>query len=318
MTKKPIYYYKSDEFNPYNNIARECYFVSGINFSPILYLWTNDNTVVIGKHQNALAEVDYSAMNEEGAKLVRRLSGGGAVYHDKNNLNFTFVTDKSDFDKKKNFQVIIEALAYFGLKAAVSGRNDVEIDGRKFSGNAYYTSCGRVMHHGTILIDTAVSRMNKFLTVSRDKLLTHGVSSVRSRVVNLAELNPSITKDKLIEQMLLCYGKVFDGTLTEIADSQIDGEYLSAKSEELADKQWILGGGTASSEIIRRFDWGSLEVHYTLDKGVITHLQIFTDCLAVERIDEIILSLQGKLIGSLSLTGERIYDDIAGQILGLF
>ena len=153
-------------------------------------LWQNDNAIIIGKHQNTLAEIDLPYVTEHGIRVVRRLSGGGAVYHDLGNLNFTFIMDSGDTERL-NFalfcQPVIQVLKQFGVSAQVNGRNDMTICGQKFSGNAQYVREGRVMHHGTILFDSDLAAVGRALRVDPDKIQAKGVQSVRSRVTNIRE-----------------------------------------------------------------------------------------------------------------------------------
>lgn len=153
-------------------------------------LWQNDNAVIIGKYQNTLAEINSSIVESRGIKVVRRLSGGGAVYHDLGNLNFTFITDAGDEDQldlKAFCLPVIEALGKIGVKAEVNGRNDMTIDGKKFSGNSQYLRNGRVMHHGTILFNSDLNAISEILNVDSEKIVSKGIKSVRSRVTNISD-----------------------------------------------------------------------------------------------------------------------------------
>ena len=183
-------YYRLKTTNPYQNLAVEEYLFRHTD-DDVFMLWQNEPTVVIGKNQNAYAEVDLSYAKEQGIHISRRITGGGAVYHDLKNLNFTFITSQEKaavLDYAYFTEPIIRALAELGLSCSLSGRNDLECDGRKFSGNAQHAEGGRILHHGTILFDTDVSVMSKVLRVDREKLEVRAVKSHASRVVNLKEL----------------------------------------------------------------------------------------------------------------------------------
>lgn len=151
-------------------------------------LWQNDNAIIVGKHQNTAQEINQSFVQDNGIQVVRRLSGGGAVYHDLGNVNYTFIVD-AEGRKTIDFVVfcrqVVKALATLGVKAEISGRNDITIDGKKFSGNAQYLKKGRIMHHGTIMFDSDLSMLSAALNVSKDKITSKGVKSVRSRVTNV-------------------------------------------------------------------------------------------------------------------------------------
>lgn len=158
-----------------------------------LMLWQNDNAVIIGKYQNTMAEINKAYCDEHGIRVVRRLSGGGAVYHDLGNLNFTFIADAGEMEKL-NMQAfclpIVQALKKLGVEAEINGRNDIVIDGQKFSGNSQYVRDGRVMHHGTILFDSDLTVVSSALKVDPSKISAKGIKSVRSRVTNIRPYLP--------------------------------------------------------------------------------------------------------------------------------
>ena len=178
----------SDSFDVYRNQAIEKTLFDLSGDEVVFYLWQNENAVVIGKHQDALSECDYNAFIADGGKVARRISGGGAVYHDRGNLNFTFIAPVKYYDLIKQMKVVTDALKSFGIQASLSGRNDVEVSGRKISGNAFYFHEGKKLHHGTLLIDVDTEKIKKYLTPNAVKLSKKGVKSVESRVVNLTEM----------------------------------------------------------------------------------------------------------------------------------
>ena len=151
--KVPVSCYITGCIEPYRNLAVERYLLEHTPAGSVtLYLWQNKNTVVIGRNQNPWAECNMAQLRRDGGHLVRRLSGGGAVYHDSGNLNFTFLTDARTYNLARQLEVITGALKSLGINAGKSGRNDILVDGRKVSGNAFYTSGGKKYHHGTLLI----------------------------------------------------------------------------------------------------------------------------------------------------------------------
>ena len=245
-------------------------------------LWQNDHAVIVGKYQNTAAEVNVAWAREHGVRIVRRLSGGGAVYHDLGNLNFTVITD-ADPDGKVDLrsfcEPVVAALARFGVRAEISGRNDITVDGRKFSGNAQYIRRGRVMHHGTILFDSDLSAVQKVLTVRAEKIAGKGVDSVRSRVTNLRPYLPGTVS-------LADFRKVLLEELTEGLQAE---EYrFSAAEEETIDErvqnrygtwEWNFGASPAATLLKReRFEGcGSVEALMRLKKGRIEALQFHGD-----------------------------------------
>ncbi|MEG1528419.1 MAG: lipoate--protein ligase [Clostridia bacterium] len=275
--------YISNSSNVYRNIAIECCLHKYYSFCPTLYLWSNDNTVVIGKHQLANLECNIAELFNNQGLLARRLSGGGAVYHDKHNLCFSFICNKNIFNISQNYDIIIKALRLFGIESSLSGRNDLESSGRKFSGNAFYTKDGAIVHHGTLLIDTDIALMQKLLLVNKRKLVGHGVDSVISRVVNLKELNSSITKLDLINA-IISISQVDKAKQIEFNQEQND--YITQQIEFLSSSQWLYGFDNYVSQAEGSFSWGNAKVFYTVEKGKIANIKITTDSLFVEQISE--------------------------------
>ena len=184
--------------DPYRNLAFEESLVDRASLAEpgqeeaILFLWQNADTVVIGANQNPWRECNLQAMDRDGVHLTRRVTGGGAVFHDIGNLNFSFIVPRTGYDVTRQGAVIVGALAKVGIHAEQSGRNDILADGRKFSGNAFLHRRKASLHHGTLLIGSDMSRLANYLQVDPEKLSGKGVQSVRARVVNLAELAPAL------------------------------------------------------------------------------------------------------------------------------
>ena len=228
-----LYIYNSTCVDPYFNIATEKLLLESVEENAcILYLWQNQNTVVIGRNQNAWVECRTSLLEEDGGKLARRLSGGGAVFHDVGNLNFTFLMRDEDFDVDRQLSVIQEACASFGLSAEKSGRNDLLVQGYKFSGNAFYHTQGHAYHHGTLLIDADMEKLSRYLTPSKAKLEAKGVASVRSRVTNLKLLSPCITCEMMARQMEKAFEKVYGHDAEKIVLSEKNIEKIKKYTVE--------------------------------------------------------------------------------------
>ena len=163
--------YESTTYDPYYNLALEKYLLESVTPDTcILYLWQNENTVVIGRNQNPWAECSVSCLEEDHVKLARRLSGGGAVFHDLGNLNFTFLVSEENYDLDRQLSVIEAMCHTFKISAERSGRNDILVEGKKFSGNAFYNSKGRSYHHGTLLVNADMQKMPRYLNPSKAKL----------------------------------------------------------------------------------------------------------------------------------------------------
>ena len=198
-----IKYVITTETNPYKNLALEEYLLKQVGETEvILYLWQNEKTIVIGKNQNPWKECKVAELEANGGRLVRRLSGGGAVFHDLGNLNFTFLATKENINVEKQLEVIVRAVNHLGISAEKSGRNDITVEGRKFSGNAFYSEGNQSYHHGTILVNVDMSMLSRYLNVSKDKLVSKGVESVRSRVTNLTEYNVDLDIQRMKEVLI--------------------------------------------------------------------------------------------------------------------
>ena len=204
------FYLESTNINPYYNLAlEESLFNHHQANSIIFYLWQNHHTVVIGKNQNAYKECHLKQMELDHCYLVRRSTGGGAVYHDLGNLNFTFITDTANYDIEKQSSVIIKSLARYGITARLSGRNDIEVDGKKISGNAFLTKDNKKLQHGTLLVNIDKASLLKYLNVSSNKIKAKGVDSIQSRIENITTYNQTITVDSLKETLKKTFEELY-------------------------------------------------------------------------------------------------------------
>lgn len=249
-------------------------------------LWQNDHAIIIGKHQNTLAQINEAYVREQGIRVVRRLSGGGAVYHDMGNLNFTIIADAGGdaLDFGRFCDMVIRALDKAGVRAERNGRNDMTIDGKKFSGNAQYIRSGRVMHHGTILFDSNASVLEGALQVDPEKIQAKGVKSVRSRVTNV---RPYLPRDMTLAR--------FRALLLESILEQFPGKEYTLTEEDLAvirtlkerrydTWEWNFGNSPACSVRKKaRFEGcGTVEAYLELDKGRIKAVSFRGDFFAAE------------------------------------
>lgn len=285
----------SNQTNPYWNIAVENYLVEHAD-GIVLYLWRNRRTVVIGQNQNPFGECNVEALEADGGYLMRRKTGGGAVYHDDGNLNFSFVVPKALYDQQRQFRVIQRAVESFGLHTELSGRNDILCEGRKFSGNAFSKGRFNDLHHGTILIKGNMEDLARYLKPKPAKLQKHGVSSVQSRVVNLSELNVAITAESLGPRLKDAFAEEYKGTNSINSqfsilnfDDLISRPEVRALYEEFASDEWRFGRWrTFTAQRSAQFDWGGVELQLTVDQehGVVTDVQISSDALDLAALDE--------------------------------
>ncbi|MEG1790750.1 MAG: lipoate--protein ligase [Clostridia bacterium] len=290
-------YYKSDSYNPYENLAVEEFLFETLPTDTfVFYLWQNARTVVIGRNQNAYLECQIDALLSDGGKLARRNSGGGAVYHDKDNLNFTFIFNKENYDLQKDFKVISEALKEFDIKAEISGRNDITVDGKKISGNAFLNIKNKVCHHGTLLVNVDTEKMAKYLKVDVEKLLKNGVKSVKSRVANLKDLSKNMTIEGLSEALVRAIQKVFRPEIVEY----ILIPNLIEKVQRLSSDEHLFGANASFiSKASERFSWGKADVGFEIKGDKLEQLDIYTDSLETEAFVKIIEDLKNKSIGQI-------------------
>ncbi len=271
--------YESGSFDPFLNLAMEQHLLETVKGGCcLLYLWQNENTVVIGKNQNPWAECRTSLLEEEGGHLARRLSGGGAVFHDLGNLNFTFLVPTGDYDLQKQQRVLLEACQSFGIPAELSGRNDLTADGRKFSGNAFYHNGPRSYHHGTLLVDVDGGKLARYLTPSKAKLEAKGVPSVKSRVVNLKELCPGITVDGLKKSLTDAFESVYERKSAPRILTDADEKRVAALRETYASWAWRFGQKLPfTCRVEGRFAWGCVEIQLQVNEGLIRRAAVFSD-----------------------------------------
>lgn len=271
--------YESSSFDPYFNLAVEKHLLDMVQPGQcILYLWQNENTVVIGSNQNAWKECRISALEADGGKLARRLSGGGAVFHDKGNLNFTFLMCEEDYNIQKQLSVICEACAEAGIVATPSGRNDVLTDEKKFSGNAFYHHQGKAYHHGTLLINADTEKMQKYLSPSKAKLESKGVASVRSRVVNLSQLSSGLTCDTMKKHMIKAFEKVYGASVDPITLQ--DDNSVRELQQRYASWDHLFGKPLPFSfSCEERFDWGNILLQLQVESGMILQAKVYSDAM---------------------------------------
>ncbi|MDO4392962.1 MAG: lipoate--protein ligase [Bacillota bacterium] len=304
---KEISYFISDNFKPYENLSVEEYLLEDCHEDEcIMYLWQNKKTVVIGKNQNAWKECQAENLEKDGGYVVRRLSGGGAVYHDTGNLNFTFLVRKENYDLDKQLQVIINAVNSLGIKAEKSGRNDILAEGRKFSGNAFYRKGDYCYHHGTLMVDVDTGALLRYLTVSDAKLKSKGVASVKSRVTNLKALNPEITIESLKESLIEAFQSVYGLKATERTMEDIPQELLKSKVDRFSSWDWIYGRKIDFQyELTGKTEAGEVTLQLQVKAGIITDLLVYSDSMddkTSQRITEL-------------LKGAKYSDDVIDKAL---
>lgn len=286
--------YTSPSRDGWRNLATDEYFLNTLGEDDfLLYFYINDNAVIIGRNQNGWKECNLPQMEGDGVQLVRRMSGGGAVYHDEGNLNFSFHTPKDCYDVERQLSVILKAVQDLGIEATFTGRNDLTtIGGQKFSGNAFCSRGNRKLHHGTLLVHANLGKLAGYLNVSQLKIQAKGVSSVRARVCNLQELAPGLTVAQTEQAVRHAYGEVYapwtDWSPTG-AEEEIEELYQRNKTWE-----WQLGRSAPFSwEGATRFDWGEIQLCLNVKEGRVEEVRLWTDALDIDLPNQV----EGLLLG---------------------
>lgn len=248
-------YIETDNTHPYKNLAVEEYLLLHCREKEcILYIWQNQNTVVAGRNQNVWKECLVSRLEQDNGHIVRRLSGGGAVYHDLGNLNFTFLVRKENYDVSKQLDVILKAVQKLGIAAEKSGRNDILADGRKFSGNAFYEKGNYCYHHGTLMVNVNMEDLSKYLTVSKEKL-REAFGEVYGLPVNICEIEDLNEKE------------------------------IKERTMHFASWDWIFGKKLDFQyELSHRFSWGEVVLQMKVKDGRIEEANVYSDAMKPDLI----------------------------------
>jgi len=313
--------YISKSNNPYFNLAFEEYLVHHADSDgQILFLWQNQNTVVIGRNQNPWKECDLEALEAQQGKLVRRNSGGGAVYHDLGNLNFTFISAYSEKKVEENVAFMIRALAANDIEAVFSGKNDILVQGYKVSGNAFFVEEDILCHHGTLLIDSNLQKLNSFLTVSEQKLRSKGIDSVKDRVKNLKALNAAITVENLTASLANVFASNDKDALIEGVDERIlennfaGREDLLERIKRFESWDWNYGSSPEFNiQFSERFSWGEVQLYFVIKDGYIVETEVNSDALDVHLPYKINKCLQNRPFDYDEIIALLDSDQVQGQ-----
>ena len=264
---------------------------------------------MIGRNQNAWAECLTEKLENEGGYLARRLSGGVAVYHDLGNLNFTFLVNKENYNVDRQLEVIQKAVAKFGVCTEKSGRNDILINGRKFSGNAFYEQEQHCYHHGTLMMNVNKEMLSKYLTVSKEKLQSKGVDSVKSRVTNLVDYIPDLTLEALKKALREAFEEVYGLTSNECKMEDLDQKEIEMRTKYFSSWDWRFGRKIDFQyEISKRFSWGQMNIQFQVDKGKISDVNVYSDSLKPMTIEKLPKYLKGIRYHKKNICSElRLY-----------
>lgn len=307
----------SDSFNPHLNLATEEWIFHHMEpDTQVLFLWRNEETVVIGRTQNPWSECNLNQMKADHVHLARRTTGGGAVFHDLKNTNFTFLSPREGYKRENNIQILLEALKGFGVVAEASGRNDLVMmaeDGpRKFSGSAYRETRDRCFHHGTLLIGADLTRLSRYLTPNPKKMKAKGKESVRARVMNLNEVAPKLDHEQLVPALVRSFENFYGGQAAVeflSLESLPKIPLLQKKYEELSSWDWLYGRTLEFNlQMDEYFSLGFFDFHFQVNEALITDLQIYSDCLYPQLVDEMRLGMLGRLFES------KMVEDLFGEL----
>ncbi len=300
----------SDSTNPWFNLAVEdTIFRSMPSDQRVLFLWRNADTVVIGRAQNPWRECKTDRMEQDNVKLARRQTGGGAVFHDLGNTNFTFMAAKPEYDKEVSTNIVLSALAKLGINGVANGRNDLVIEDeagiKKFSGSAYRETIDRGFHHGTLLLSADLTRLADYLNPDEKKLQAKGITSVKSRVINLNTVKEEIDHQQVCEAIMQAYQEYYG--------ESVEAEYISPEhfhdlpnfTEKFSvQKSWGWNFGQTppfTHRMDERFTWGGVDVYLDVAKGTVLEAKIFSDMLDPYPMEQLALKLTNQAYNKASI-----------------
>ncbi len=304
--------------DPYLNLAIEEYLFE-YSSDDIFMLWQNEPTVVIGKNQNAQAEINMKYLKDNNIHIARRITDGGAVYHDLGNINYTFISSnnkKNEINFEYYTAPIIDSLKKLGIDAKLSGRNDLTVDDKKFSGSAQHAKGGRVLHHGTLLFNTNLNVLTNVLNVDEEKIKSKAIKSTRSRVINLKELlGDTFSAEEFINYISEFIKTSFN---PEIISPPMNDVILSLKNRNESDG-WLFSFSKLVSEYTTRkkvrYPFGIVDIYAEISNQKIKEINIFGDYFGISDTKKLEELMKGTHIDNIS---DKISDiDIAEYISGI-
>ncbi|MCI0474261.1 MAG: lipoate--protein ligase [Ignavibacteria bacterium] len=283
------------------NLALEEYCVRNLDVENEMYLlfYVNSPSIIIGKHQNTIEEINKNYVDRKGIRIVRRISGGGAVYHDLGNLNFSFITKYSPefFHNFEKFTLpVVDTLRKMGVNAVLGGRNDITVEGRKISGNAQFTNLKSMFSHGTLLFDSHIEDVVEALNVKAEKIESKGIKSVRSRVANISEfLSEKITVSEFKQKLIDNIFREYDSVPVLKPDESQWNEVIKLSESKYRTWEWNFGRSPEFNiRKIKRFEFGQVDARIFVKDGVINDIKFYGDFLGYGDSEDIENMLRGS------------------------
>jgi len=275
---------ESNLYNPFVNLALEEYLlqnVSGKNL--ILFLWQNKRSIIIGRNQNPYFECNFDVIKRFNIKIARRTTGGGAVYHDLGNLNYSIIQCSNFFSKAFNYKKILNAIRWYGFDANIDGRNDIIVDNAKVSGTAFLQGRKASLQHGCILVSSNLEMMNKCLKVNPDKLIGKRINSVKSRVKNLVDINPNIQIEDMKKKIIASFRSSCSHFEIQDIKRIEDSKGFKLLLQKYQSNQWNIGNQVDMTFTLhRRFGWGDLTFVINTDGLIIKDVGVYSDSLETD------------------------------------
>lgn len=308
MSVKRLIFLKSPGDNVFVNQALEAALTEYVGEDEAaLYLWSNSDAVVIGRNQDAYAECRVDALESAGGMLARRLSGGGAVWHDGGNLNFTFISCEKDEDKDANFGIVLSALASLGIHAELGGRNDLMLNGAKFGGSAYYRRDGKALHHGTVMVNTTPDAVARYLTPPAEKFEGKAVKSVSSRVAPLESVLPGITVQNVADALRNAFAAAYpEAEMREILPVSLGAERVMKWAGFFPRDDWRYGRRGAAVKRMPTEVFGERAVlRAVFDENGFAGAELASDSLDADGVSAVNALLAGKDAAAFPLAADK-------------
>lgn len=308
MSVKRLIFLKSPGDNVFVNQALEAALTEYVGEDEAaLYLWSNSDAVVIGRNQDAYAECRVDALESAGGMLARRLSGGGAVWHDGGNLNFTFISCEKDEDKDANFGIVLSALASLGIHAELGGRNDLMLNGAKFGGSAYYRRDGKALHHGTVMVNTPPDAVARYLTPPAEKFEGKAVKSVASRVAPLESALPGITVQNVADALRDSFAAAYpEAEMREILPVSLGAERVMKWAGFFPRDDWRYGRrGAAVKRMLTEVFGERAVLRAVFDENGFAGAELASDSLDADGVSAVNALLAGKDAAAFSLAADK-------------